>query len=97
MSTTKSRLTTIDNPYDPFDQFLLWFLYDEEKGYHTCSYLGRIARTSDELTEQENEEEIEQAIDEIIKFDFQNLYKKVKKTVKDDLTEDEKTNIKLTV
>ena len=43
----KCMLTTIDNPFDPFEQFTSWLLFDEEKGYHSCSYLGRIARTSD--------------------------------------------------
>ena len=71
------RLTTFDNPFDPFEQFTSWFLYDEEKGYHTCAYLGRIARTSDALTDEENKLEIERAIDEIIKYDFRNVYKKV--------------------
>ncbi len=70
-------LTTIDNPYDPFTDFTKWMLFDEEKGYHTCSYLGRIARTSDQLSEEENNQEIERAIDEIIKYDFMNIYKKV--------------------
>lgn len=40
----KCMLTTIDNPFDPFEQFTSWLLFDEEKGYHSCSYLGRIAR-----------------------------------------------------
>jgi len=70
-------LTTFDNPYNPFEQFNSWFLFDVEKGYNTCSYLGRIARTSDQLSEEENELEIERAIDEIIKYDFRNIYKKV--------------------
>ncbi len=72
-------LTTFDNPYDPFEQFTSWFLFDEEKGYHTTAYLGRVARTSDELSDEENQKEIEHAIDEIIKYDFQNIYKKVKR------------------
>ena len=70
-------LTTVDNPFDPFEQFTSWFMFDEEKGYHTCSYLGRIARTSDQLSEEENELENERAIDEILKSDFRNIYKKV--------------------
>ena len=71
-------LTTIDNPFDPFEQFNSWFLFDEEKGYHSCSYLGRIARTSDQLSPEENDLEVERAIDEIMKYDFRNIYKKVK-------------------
>ncbi|MEY8515343.1 hypothetical protein AALC25_00175 [Lachnospiraceae bacterium 29-84] len=74
----KCALTTVDNPYNPFTQFIPWFLFDEEKGYHSCSYLGRIARTSDQLSEEENDLEVERAIDEIIRYDFMNLYKKVK-------------------
>lgn len=78
---TKCALTTFDNPFDPFEQFTSWFLFDEEKGYHSTAYLGRIARTSDQLSEEENEVEIERAIDEIIKYDFRNIYKKVKKKI----------------
>ncbi|GHU53533.1 hypothetical protein AGMMS49975_11840 [Clostridia bacterium] len=74
---TKYAITTFDNPYNPFEQFVPWFLYDEEKGYHSCAYLGRIARTSEQLSEEENDSEVERAIDEIIKYDFRNIYKKV--------------------
>lgn len=72
-------LTTIDNPYNPFKQFDSWFLFDVEKGYNTCAYLDRIARTSDQLSESENDEELERAMNEIISNDFMNIYKKVKK------------------
>lgn len=72
-------LTTFDNPYDPFEQFTSWFLFDIEKGYNTCSYLGRLVQLSDEMSEVEKEREIERAMDEIIKLDFMNIYKKVNK------------------
>lgn len=71
-------LTTIDNPYNPFDDFDNWYKFDMDHGYGTCSYLARIARTSDQLTDAENERETERAIDEIIKYDFMNQYVKVK-------------------
>lgn len=74
---SKCALTTFDNPFDPFDQFDDWFRFDYDKGYNSCSYLDRIAATSDQLSDKENEQEIERAIDEIIKYDFMNIYKKV--------------------
>lgn len=77
MKARRARLTTIDNPFNPFTEFNSWFLFDNEKGYNSCAYLARIAKTSDQLSERENEEEIERAIDEIIKYDFLNIYKKV--------------------
>ena len=55
-------LTTFDNPYDPFDDFTSWFLFDVQKGYNSCAYLARIAKISDELSEKEIDEEIEKAI-----------------------------------
>lgn len=78
---SRCMLTTFDNPYDPFEQLASWFLFDVEKGYNSCSYLGRIARTSDQLSEEENDLEVERAIDEIIKYDFMNIYKKVKRQI----------------
>lgn len=76
---TTYALTTFDNPYDPFTQFDSWFLYDVEKGYNTCGLLARIAKTDSDMSETEENEEVERAIDEIIKNDFLNIYKKVKK------------------
>ena len=78
--SNECRLTTIDNPFDPFTQFDDWFLFDTEKGYNSCSRLDRIANLSDEMSDAEVDEEIERAIDEIIEHDFLNVYKKVTKT-----------------
>ena len=72
-------LTTFDNPYNPFDDFTSWFMFDIEKGYNTCSYLGRIVNLSDDLCQKEVDEEVERAIDEIIFYDFRKIYKKVYK------------------
>lgn len=77
MVKAQCMLTTIDNPYNPFTQFNQWFLFDVEKGYDSCGYLGRIAHTSDELSDEENADEIERAIDEILKYDFTNMRKKI--------------------
>ena len=72
-------ITTLDNPFDPIDDFDDWYRYDTDKGYNTCAYLDRIALTSSALIDEENSAEIERAIDEIIKYDFENKYLKIRK------------------
>ena len=69
-------LTTVDNPYDPFEQFTSWLLFDNEKGYNTCGKLARIAQFSEEMSQIEIDIETDRAIDEIIKNDFLNIYVK---------------------
>lgn len=73
---TEIMLTTFDNPYDPFDDFVQWFMFDVEKGYNTCGKIARIAKSSEEFSTIEEKREIERAIDEIIHYDFLNIYKK---------------------
>ena len=70
-------LTTIDNPYDPFDQFDEWYSYDERHGYHTCSYLARIAKSASDLSADDQIFAVNSAIDEILEHNFSGLYKKV--------------------
>ncbi len=76
-NNSKFALTTFDNPFDPFTQFTDWLMFDNAKGYCTNSYLARIAHTSYQLSDPENDDEIERAIDEIIANDFIGIYKKV--------------------
>ena len=82
--STQSMLTTIDNPFDPFEQFTSWFLFDVEKGYNSCGKLARIAKVSEDMSETEFNNEIDLAIDKLIKVDFLDIYKKVTKEVPDD-------------
>ena len=77
--SNECMLSTFDNPFDPFEQFDEWFRFDNDKGYNSCGRLARIAKFSDDMTEQEINQETERAIDEIIKYDFTNTYKKVTK------------------
>lgn len=81
---TVSRLTTVDNPFDPFDQFDEWFAFDEQKGYNTCGYLARIAKCSSELNAIDQNVEVSNAIDEIVKLNLLGIYKKVTREIDED-------------
>ena len=62
-------LTTKDNPYNPWTEYDSWYAYDHEKGYDSPSYQARIAVTSDQLSDEENDQIINQAIEDIIRLD----------------------------
>lgn len=80
---TQFKITTNDNPFNPFEDWDNWFLYDMEKGYGSCSVLDRIVRIGDDFTEIEIAQEVERAIDAIVKHDFTDTFKKVSKTFPD--------------
>ena len=88
INNSSYMLTTFDNPFDPFEQFTSWFLFDVEKGYNSCSRLARIANFSDDMSQKEIDEETERAIDEIIQYDCLNIYKKVIKNVQEGTDKD---------
>lgn len=86
-TTTKKKavaLTTFDNPYNPIDDFESWFSFEVENGYNTNGYLALFARTSNSLSDEENDAEIERAIDEAIKTDPTCLYRKIEEGEKPD-------------
>ncbi len=70
-------ITTRDNPYDPFENFLEWFRFDCDMGYGSCQILDRLTSVSDRMTENEKNLEFERGIDELIKADPLNIYAKV--------------------
>jgi hypothetical protein len=70
-------ITTIDNPYDPFDDFEHWFQFDTEKGYYTSSRVARLTKLRDDMSEVEEDLEVERAIDRLIEIDPLKIYKKV--------------------
>ena len=76
MMDNEFMLTTVDNPYNPFEQFTLWNLFDKANGYNTCERLARIMNISDDMTQKEEDEEYNRAADVIIKYDFLDIYKK---------------------
>ncbi|MBR6640579.1 MAG: hypothetical protein IKL08_00070 [Clostridia bacterium] len=75
----QTSITTIDNPFDPFDESDSWLMFDTEKGYYSNSKLARLVNLTEEMTEKEELEEIERAIDRLIEIDPLDIYKKVVK------------------
>ena len=86
---TQSLLSTVDNPFDPFEQFDEWFLYDNEYGYNSCSKLARVTVMNDAMTEYEKIMATEQAIDTIIQYDFTGLFIKVSKALEEQEEQEE--------
>lgn len=70
-------LTTIDNPFNPLTDWDDWYNYDESKGYYTSEYLARITKTSNDLSEKDQDQAITEAIDEIIEMNPDGFYKKI--------------------
>ena len=79
------RITTTDNPFNPFTEWDEWYFYDLSKGYSTCERLDRLSNTSSELSDELNNEELEKAIDQLIEVgavgkdgsivDYKKVYK----------------------
>lgn len=82
-------LTTVDNPFDPFDQFDSWHLFDKEKGYNSCERLMRIAKLVDGMSEEEENIELERAMDVLIENDVFDVFKKAERVVEDATPTDE--------
>ena len=77
MMARECAITTIDNPFDPFEQFTSWSLFDAEKGYYSNQKVARLANFTDDMTEKERLEENERAIDAFVLLDFIGIFKKV--------------------
>ena len=66
---TVTALSTIDNPFNPIDDYEQWLSYDISHGYNTSNWLANVAKTSDLLPIDDNNLEVERAIDEIVSID----------------------------
>lgn len=77
MPNGKHMLSTIDNPYSPLTDWERWYNWDATAGYHTPSFLARVARLSPALSSADEEAAIEDAIDEIVRENVLGVYIKV--------------------
>ena len=60
-------ITTLDNEFNPFEEFDKWKQRDEELGYDTCSTLDRIHGSTIELSNELNEILLENSIDNLLR------------------------------
>lgn len=70
-------LTTVDNPFDPFDDWNSWLNYDLSHGYNCCALVARLSLANDSLTERENALLDNFAIDEIIASDVSDVFTRI--------------------
>lgn len=86
----EAMLTTIDNEWDPFDNFAEWYSRDLElarqQNRRSCSgYLAIIAANSDDVSENEFNQVMNDAIDEIVELDLSGTFKKVTREPKNEV------------
>ena len=72
-----AMLSTTDNPFDPFEDYISWHLYDERLDHNCASLLAMYADISDDMTDEEVSEAINSAIDTIVATDETGLFIKV--------------------
>lgn len=72
-------LSTIDNPFDPYDekQYADWKRYDEEHGYYSESLLARVCKSSEAISDEDNAAAIEEAIDSIVSLNITGKFIKL--------------------
>ena len=73
----ESMITTVDNPFSPFEQPNEWYTWDVSHGYCSRELLARIAHVSDDMSDSDIELITSQAIDDIVRLDLTNRYRKV--------------------
>lgn len=68
------HITTIDNPFNPFEDFASWYDFDMEKGYCSCQRVARLANITDDMTDLEEEAEIERATKRLVEIDPLDIF-----------------------
>lgn len=73
-----SMLTTIDNPFDPFNDFIRWWKQDLLLGHDCCGILARESNVSSVSTDEANDMFVVDAMKRIVDNE-PNIYKIVYK------------------
>ena len=88
----EAMLTTVDNEWDPFDNFSEWYSRDLELARQqnrrpTAGYLAIIASCSDDISDRDFNQVMNDAIDEIVALDLSGTFKKVTREPKEEYVE----------
>ena len=88
----EAMLTTIDNEWDPFDNFSEWYSRDlelarQQNRRSASGYLAIIASCSDDVSDNEFNQVMNDAIDEIVELDLSGTFKKVTREPKETFVE----------
>lgn len=75
--STVWMLTTVDNPYNPFEDFSTWWEWDTLHGYNSCGKVAAMTKSTAGMSKEDENQCIEDAIDRIVFNDFTSLYVKV--------------------
>lgn len=70
-------LTTVDNPYDPRDEFREWYAFDRYLGYDTAGLQARVEVNSEGLSPSDQDLIREQAIEEIVKYNVSGMHTQI--------------------
>ena len=70
-------VTTIDNPWKPFLHYHEWLSYDISHGYNTDQWVYIMTRTSNDLTNEEQQEQVDVGIDRLLELDPYGIFVKV--------------------
>ncbi len=72
MANKPILLSTTDNPYNPFTDYVNWRNYDHQKGYCCEEYLARMAPTDIEMPADLYQQFSNEAVQSIIKLAAEN-------------------------
>jgi len=81
MDDEEYMLSTVDNPYNPFEQWDEWLAYDLAMGHHTCEYLARVSVNSTNLSESSQQYYDNIAMKQIVSEDPIGIYIMISKNM----------------
>jgi hypothetical protein len=75
----ESMLTTVDNPYNPFENFEDWYRYDRDHEHYCCERLAEVVGDLKDSNPVEEVKITESAINYIVANDVLGKYAKVQR------------------